>query len=238
MSRRCVEASRKLVVVDVHLARGVDNPQLVFEAMNATGKKLSQADLIRNFVLMDLEPGQQTRLYEDYWYPMEQAFKGVNERRFDEFVRHYLTLRTGTIPRLEEIYDAFKDFTDGQVRTGHSQEDVVVDLSRSARYFVAMALDHETNPRLAPRFKELEQLKATVTYPFLLRVYEDFVAGKLTDADFAQVLDVVISYLFRRAICSHPYQLAEHDLHRTGSTGESRQIPGECAWPLPHPGQL
>ncbi len=56
----------KLVVVDVHLARGVDNPQLVFEAMNSTGKKLSQADLIRNFVLMDLEPSHQTHLYEGY----------------------------------------------------------------------------------------------------------------------------------------------------------------------------
>lgn len=74
----------KLVVVDVHLARGVDNPQLVFEAMNSTGKKLSQADLIRNFVLMDLEPSHQTHLYEGYWFPMEQAFKGANERRFDE----------------------------------------------------------------------------------------------------------------------------------------------------------
>lgn len=113
----------KLVVVDVHLARGVDNPQLVFEAMNSTGKKLSQADLIRNFVLMDLEPGHQTRLYEGYWFPMEQAFKGVNERRFDEFVRHFLTLRTGSIPRLEDIYDAFKAYADAQALIGASRED-------------------------------------------------------------------------------------------------------------------
>jgi len=192
----------KLVVVDVHLARGVDNPQLVFEAMNSTGKKLSQADLIRNFVLMDLEPSQQTRLYEGYWYPMEQAFKGANERRFDEFVRHFLTLRTGTIPRLEDIYDAFKDYTDTQAAAGISQ--VVVDLGRSARHFVAMALEKETNPRLATRFIEIEQLKATVTYPFLLRLYDDYAAGRLSDKDFARILDAVIAYLFRRAICRIP----------------------------------
>jgi len=60
----------KLVVVDVKLARGVDDPQLVFESMNSTGKKLSQADLIRNFVLMDLPPAHQERIYEDYWFPM------------------------------------------------------------------------------------------------------------------------------------------------------------------------
>jgi uncharacterized protein with ParB-like and HNH nuclease domain len=194
----------KLVVVDVHLARGVDNPQLVFEAMNSTGKKLSQADLIRNFVLMDLEPSRQTNLYEGYWFPMELEFKGANERRFDEFVRHFLTVRTGTIPRLEDIYDAFKDFTVAQEKAGVSQDAVVVDLSQSARHFVAMAMGKETNPKLATRFIEIEQLKATVAYPFLLRVYQDYASGKVSDTDFAQILDAIISYLFRRTICRIP----------------------------------
>lgn len=77
----------KLVVVDVKLERGVDNPQLVFEAMNSTGKKLSQADLIRNYVLMDLPPKQQEKLYSAYWRPMELEFAGAEESQFDEFVR-------------------------------------------------------------------------------------------------------------------------------------------------------
>jgi uncharacterized protein with ParB-like and HNH nuclease domain/alkylated DNA nucleotide flippase Atl1 len=194
----------KLVVVDVHLARGVDNPQLVFEAMNSTGKKLSQADLIRNFVLMDLEPTRQTHLYEGYWFPMEQAFRGTAERRFDEFVRHFLTVRTGSIPRLEDIYDAFKEHVDTQQLDGTTQEQVVMDLSRSAAYFVKMALGQETNPKLATRFRELEQLRAVVVYPFLLRVYEDYEAAKLDVAEFVQILDAVISYLFRRTICRIP----------------------------------
>jgi uncharacterized protein with ParB-like and HNH nuclease domain len=194
----------KLVVVDVHLARGIDNPQLVFEAMNSTGKRLSQADLIRNFVLMDLEPSQQAHLYEGYWFPMEQEFKGASERRFDEFVRHYLTVRTGVIPRLDDIYDAFKDFTFARGKAGISQHDVVVDLRLSAKHFVAMAMGKETNPKLAVRFIEIEQLKATVAYPFLLRVYEDYASGKVSETDFATILDGVIAYLFRRTICRIP----------------------------------
>lgn len=194
----------KLVVVDVHLARGVDNPQLVFEAMNSTGKKLSQADLIRNFVLMDLEPSHQAHLYEGYWFPMEQAFRGLNERRFDEFVRHFLTVRTGAIPRLEDIYDAFKDHVDRQASEGVSREQVVVDLSQMAAYFVKMALGGETNPQLATRFIELDQLKAVVVYPFLLRVYEDYQARRLGVSEFSQILDTVIAYLFRRTICRIP----------------------------------
>ncbi len=219
----------KLVVVDVHLARGVDNPQLVFEAMNSTGKKLSQADLIRNFVLMDLEPSHQTHLYEGYWFPMEQAFKGANERRFDEFVRHFLTVRTGTIPRLEDIYDAFKAYADDQALIGVSRGDVVIDLSRSASYFVKMALGQETNPKLATRFLELEQLKAVVVYPFLLRVYEDYVAEKVDAAGFAQILDAVISYLFRRTICRVP----TNSLRSTFAALAGQVIPGkyvESVW--------
>ena len=64
----------KLVIVDISLNRNQDNPQFIFESMNSTGRELSQADLIRNFILMGLEPAHQTSLYEDHWRPMEVEF--------------------------------------------------------------------------------------------------------------------------------------------------------------------
>ena len=64
----------KLMIVEVVLQRGQDNPQLIFESMNSTGLALSQADLIRNYVLMDHEQDEQTRLYHNYWRPMEELF--------------------------------------------------------------------------------------------------------------------------------------------------------------------
>lgn len=193
----------KLVVVDVKLTRGTDDPQLVFESMNATGKKLSEADLIRNFVLMDLPPGQQERLYEDYWFPMEEEFQGANEPRFDEFVRHFLTVKTLSIPRLDEIYDAFKDYAAGEAQHGVTREELVVDLSRNAAWFTAMALGIEPDRALATRFRELDQL-ATVAYPFQLRLYADYADGKLTSAELGEILDTIIAYLFRRAVCRIP----------------------------------
>ena len=63
----------KLMVVDISLSRQQDNPQLIFESMNSTGLALSQADLIRNFVLMGLKRDQQQRLYSEHWRPMELA---------------------------------------------------------------------------------------------------------------------------------------------------------------------
>lgn len=87
----------KLVIVDISLNRDQDNPQLIFESLNSTGRELSQADLIRNFILMGLEPQLQTRLYEHYWRPMEVHFgQEAYATHFDSFMRHYLTV--GRVP--------------------------------------------------------------------------------------------------------------------------------------------
>ena len=194
----------KLVVVDVKLTRGVDDPQLVFESMNSTGKKLSQADLIRNFVLMDLPPSHQEHMYEFFWFPMEKEFKGDNERLFDEFVRHYLTLKTGKIPRLDDIYDAFKAYAHELQSSGKSRDDLVKDLRQHSEWFGAMALGQESRPGLAKLFQEISQLRASVVYPFLLRLYADFAANTLTESEFVELLNGVISYVFRRSVCRIP----------------------------------
>ncbi|MFC6706187.1 DUF262 domain-containing protein [Flexivirga alba] len=194
---------KKLIVVDVSLTRGFDDPQLVFETMNSTGKRLSQADLIRNFVLMDLPPTQQTRLYEDYWFPMEQRF-ATNEALFDEFVRHYLTLKTGAIPRLDDIYDAFKDYAGREARIGTPRDDVVKDLAKYATWFAAMALGQEDDPVLHGKFNELEQLRASVVYPFMLRVYSDYVKNLIGREEVSSLASIVTSYIVRRAVCQIP----------------------------------
>ena len=107
----------KLVIVDVSLDRAQDNPQLIFESMNSTGLELSQADLIRNYILMGLEPKLQTELYKSYWRPMEQAFgQAAYVVHFDAFMRHYLTAKTGDIPNMREVYVAFKAFARARTR--------------------------------------------------------------------------------------------------------------------------
>jgi uncharacterized protein with ParB-like and HNH nuclease domain len=101
----------KLVIVDISLNREQDNPQLIFESLNSTGRELSQADLIRNFILMGLEPKLQTKLYEQYWRPMEVDFgQEAYATHFDGFMRHYLTVKTGDIPNVRDVYEAFKQY--------------------------------------------------------------------------------------------------------------------------------
>lgn len=192
---------RKLSVVDVALTRGVDDPQLVFETMNSTGRKLSQADLIRNYVLMGQPIEEQTRLYEDYWYPMEQRFAGPRAERFDTFIRAYLTYQLGREPVIAETYEEFKRFA-GQ--DGESRAKVVVDLARHAEWFEAFALGREADPVLGAATRELESVNVTVAYPFLLRLYADRAVGLVDSVGIARLVRTVISYVVRRNICDIP----------------------------------
>ncbi len=195
----------KLVVVDIALSRDQDNPQLIFESMNSTGKELSQADLIRNYILMGLEPALQTRLYEDYWRPMELDFgQEAYGTQFDSFMRHYLTVRTGDIPREREVYETFRDYSRTTPVQGAGIEALVKEIRAFARYFCAVALGREQDAVLGMAFHDLRELKVEVAYPFLLELYHDYVNRTLSATDFAAAVRLVEAYVFRRAICAIP----------------------------------
>lgn len=195
----------KLLVVDVALSRDQDNPQLIFESMNSTGRELSQADLIRNFILMGLEPQLQTRLYEQFWRPMEIDFgQEAYGTHFDSFMRHYLTMQTGEIPNVREVYDAFKAHARSPDAAKAGVEALVKDIRNFAKYFCAMALGTEDDPELKAAFHDLGELKVDVAYPFLLELYRDYADGVLSQSDFVAAVRFVEAYVFRRAICSIP----------------------------------
>ncbi len=193
----------KLLMVDIKLKRGEDNPQLIFESMNSLGKELSQADLIRNFILMGLEQGMQTRLYEQFWRPMEKDFgQEAYGTYFDAFMRHYLTVKTGEIPRLDDVYEAFKAYANSTDTASLGVESLVKDIRDYARHFCAMALNAETDTDLNQAFDDLRQLKVDVAYPFLLEIYGDYKTGILSKDDLLSIVRLVEAYVFRRAICA------------------------------------
>jgi len=195
----------KLVIVDISLNRDQDNPQLIFESMNSTGRELSQADLIRNFILMGLEPDHQTSLYQDHWRPMEVDFGqeayGVH---FDRFMRHYLTIKTGEIPNIDKVYDSFKAYARSAEIAAQGVDALVANIHAFAGYYCNMVLGKESNKELAEAFKDLVEFKVDVAYPFLLELYEDYQNGVLAEKDFLQAVRLVEAYVFRRAICNIP----------------------------------
>jgi len=193
----------KLIIVDISLNREQDNPQLIFESLNSTGKELSQADLIRNFILMGLEHEFQTRLYEQYWRPMELDFgQEAYALGFDSFMRHYLTVKTGDIPNQREVYEAFKQYAHLSEAAG--VEALVSDIRTYVGYYCNMALEMETDPDLKMAFHDLRELKVDVAYPLLLVLYDDYHKQVLSKNDFLTIIRLIESYVFRRAICGIP----------------------------------
>ena len=189
----------KLAIVDISLNKEHDNPQLIFESMNSTGRELSQADLIRNFVLMDQELEQQEHLYNHYWYPMETSFgQEPYAKEFDHFMRYYLTVKNRRLPNIKNVYEEFKDY---RYKTNYDIDYLLQDLHKFSQYYCKITLGKEGNPNLARAFFDLQQLKANVTYPLLLEIYDDYENGLLSLDDFVSVVRIVESYVLRRAIC-------------------------------------
>ena len=199
----------KLMIVDIALDRSEDNPQLIFESLNSTGLGLSQADLIRNYVLMGQEPNIQNSLYDRYWFLMEQRFGDQYRKRFDRFMRDYLTLKTEQIPKINSVYEKFKVYLPSTEKseklTWH-----VENISRYASHYANIALLQEKDAELLECFEDLQELRAEVTYPFLLEVYDYYMQNKIEKVEVIQTLRLVESYVFRRAVCGMSSKFLNH----------------------------
>jgi uncharacterized protein with ParB-like and HNH nuclease domain/predicted transport protein len=192
----------KLVIVDVSLTRGHDDPQMIFESLNSTGLDLTQADLIRNFVLMRLDDDLQTRLYEEYWRPIEVAFGNRYRSEFDKFCRDFLVLKLKPSKQLraDAIYHYFRNFFHAETAT-RSVEDVLVELRRYATYYVRFSLDREADPAFAQAAHRL-RAQVEVASPLMLRLHDCHERmGQFDSRAFKEAIELLESYVFRRSAC-------------------------------------
>ncbi|GAA7840901.1 DUF262 and DUF1524 domain-containing protein [Helicobacter pylori] len=188
----------KLMIVEIALEKGKDDPHLIFESMNSKGMELTQTDLIRNYIVMETEGEKQEGFYNKYWRAMEEKFKQSKKEEFDKFVRHYLTIKTGNIPNIKKIYVALKDY---QQREGIAIEDLLKDLQKYCGYFCRIAFKKEANKDLNKALGFLVDLEMDVIYPLLLELYSDYSDGVLSKDDFIPIITLIESYICRRAVC-------------------------------------
>ncbi|BAW73646.1 rloF like protein [Helicobacter pylori] len=189
----------KLMIVEIALEKGKDDPQLVFESMNSKGMELTQTDLIRNYIVMETEGEKREGFYNKYWRAMEEEFEqSKREDLFNKFVRHYLTIKTGNIPNIKKVYEAFKDY---QQREGIGIEDLLKDLQKYCGYFCRIVFKKEADKNLNKALSFLVDLEMDVIYPLLLELYSDYSDGVLSKADFIPIIALIESYICRRAVC-------------------------------------
>lgn len=198
----------KLDLVYIVLSRTQDNPQLIFESMNSTGMLLSQGDLLRNFLLLDVDTNEQNELYEKYWKPIELDF-GHDDyvEKFDYFLRDYLTMLEHKTVKLDMGYEEFKDYYEG---SGISKRDMLIDLRLYSKYYSRIYRCIDNDDELNELWKELKIQRMDVANPFLIKVYSDYEESQethefeLTKKDFIEIVKAINSYVYRRYIVGIP----------------------------------
>ena len=201
------EGLQRLDIVSISLAAGQDNPQLIFESMNSTGKDLSSADLVRNFVLMGLPAKKHEELYLNHWRIIEETLgTDTDDVVFDAFIRGYLiVLHAPEPPARRDVYPLFKRHVqaNGYDRPGRMKV-LLEELEAFARYYSDITRGTAKEPRLKAAFDSLARLDITAVNPFLMSLCQDFEAQAFSLDDFESMLRTLESYMFRRAVCDVP----------------------------------
>ncbi len=179
-----------LYVVSITLDQD-DNPYLVFESLNAKGKPLTQADLIKNHLFMRIQQKEQEVQYKECWFPMEQALG----EKLTEFIRHFL-MREGDIVKNSEVYDRFKDSLGKD-----DARDYLTKLAEfGTNYQKLLEPDFETHAGLQKQLRRINRIEVTTAYPLLLKFYDYIDSGIMTKEQFVLSLEILENYLIRRYI--------------------------------------
>jgi uncharacterized protein with ParB-like and HNH nuclease domain len=192
-------AVSQLDIVDIRLKLSEDDPQLIFESLNSTGLDLSEADKVRNFILMRLSSDKQNEYYEKYWNKIEKNTK----YNVSGFLRDYLTYKERRVPNINNVYFTFKEFV--QKNSENSIKNVLSELLTFSEYYNCIITAAHSNNDINEILIYLNKLDITVAYPFLLEVFDDYYSAKIiTDDNLINILLVIESFIIRRLICEVP----------------------------------
>ena len=204
------DAIYNLQVVQIILDN--EKPQQIFESLNSTGKDLTETELIRNFLLMDLDSEVQEIFYKEYWLPMERLLK--NSETVETFMFQYLVSKRRSINDMKskknihisknELYFTFKryfaKFYDGDKT--EQVEKFLKDLYSYAQFYSRLLFDETTDfytlSALEKKFYELVYILKASNLPIILM---DLNNRNFDDETFMQMTDALISLVFRAKIC-------------------------------------
>ncbi|MDI9588676.1 MAG: DUF262 domain-containing protein [Acidobacteriota bacterium] len=174
-----------------------DDPQRIFESLNSTGLTLKESDKIRNFILMELSENEQTEVYEKYWNEMEKNVSFDTDR----FIRWYLVAQTAKTPKESDVFETFKSFVK---KSGRSR----VEIARDLHEFSILMRDLESAKTgyevIDRRLARANMVLGDVVKPLVWLSYRDVKRGEIDANDFAELVAIIETYIFRRAVASVP----------------------------------
>jgi len=190
-------AIKQLVIVEIELKNGEDDPQLIFESLNSTGLDLAESDKVRNFILMKENSSTQEKFYNLYWNKIE---KNTNYN-VSAFIRDYLTIKERVIPNKNKVYLHFKKYVINNIT---DTEELLKDLFKFSTYYKKIISSRVNNDKISLVLNKINRLENVVSYPFIMEIFEDNENGIISDDDIEAILNIIVTFVFRRLICEVP----------------------------------
>ena len=191
-----LDAIERLQIISIELDSD-DDAQLIFESLNSTGLALTEADKIRNYLLMSLTPEEQQVCFKNYWQKIEQA----TENQPTKFLRDYLTIQQQLQRpvRQSNIYYEWKKYMDG-----HDRKDELVKMLDYAHYYQQVTEAKLSTAKLSEKMRHICNIETDVSNVFFIQFLKYASANGLSEDEIFKVIDIVENYLARRIVCNMP----------------------------------
>ena len=186
-----------VVIIDLDIA---DNPQLIFESINSTGLSLTQGDLIKNYILMDLNCEDQKNIYQTYWKEIEDELIRFNQ--LDNFFKHFLSIKNLKIPNINDIYEEFKKYH--KSLDDKKIIDFVKDIYSYFEIFHLILKNSFQDEKIKKSMSKLILLKIDVINPLLMELFNRYNNNLIDSKDVCFLIDTFTSYIVRRQFCGLP----------------------------------
>ena len=198
------------IVLDERPYKGED-PQIIFETLNSLGKPLTLSDLIRNFVLLNMDSENQSDVYEHIWYPeIERQLEDNASSFFRDFLQYkkHASIKAISDNNTKEIYAACKDFV-GTAYASH--KDFIDDIVPYVRLY-KWIIDEENSDKISndkTADSEIKELLRNIFHDIKTEAFKPFVLGllhyykheaKISDSEIIALLKTIRTYLIRRRI--------------------------------------
>lgn len=190
-------AFERIKFVDI-LLEAEDDPQTIFESLNSTGMSLTEADKVKNLLLMKSK--NKDELYKNYWEKIENK---TSIKDVSKFIRFFLIVKQDgkKIVRESNVYESFKEWHNGNEQ--NTNEGTLKILYEYADYFSLIKNANTTHQGINDRLFDIKTLDIGVTYPFLMQIICDYINNTLSKEQVCEILDVIISYVFRNTLCGN-----------------------------------
>lgn len=186
----------------VHIILEGENAYQIFSSLNSTGQALSEADLVRNFVFMQVPIDEQDQFDRDLWEPIERRFKNedgrVNGGALSSFLRDFL-MRTGRYVKPDATFQEFDKRYSG---VGFQPADLAIELGWHADYYdILKGTKKHDSELVETALNKLRGLNVSTTFPLLLNLLHRIEEGSIDEDGFVKCVDMLSGFVLRRYVC-------------------------------------